>query len=318
MGRGLLGHDQHGHLRARARGLRLHSGRRGRRLLVRRVPQDPEARQAAPRLRRRRLLGRRGHARGLPARAPGHPRRSGADRDRRLPPPRERVAGGGGRGRPGCPGGRPVDHRRELPHRSRRTHRRVHGARPRRRGEARCVRRPLRGPRARVPRPVGPAPRLGGGPVLRRAQPRRDRRRGGARRRVLRGGARGRHPGREGVSVQDRRGRCRRHVVDRLGEPGRAHAVRPARGLGSRERRHHLRRRDPLGAGLRHLAQEGCRRHHEPRHEPGRARAQALDHRRPEPVGCERRRRRARDGTAHTVPGAELDGRRRDHRAALA
>ena len=38
VGRGVLRHDQHGHLRARARDLRLHPGGRGRRLLRRRVP----------------------------------------------------------------------------------------------------------------------------------------------------------------------------------------------------------------------------------------------------------------------------------------
>ena len=59
VGPGLLRHDQHRHLRARARGVRLHPRGRGRRLLRRRVPGDPEAGQAALRIRRRGLLGGR-------------------------------------------------------------------------------------------------------------------------------------------------------------------------------------------------------------------------------------------------------------------
>ncbi len=49
--------------------------RRGRRLLGRRVPGGARATAAAHRPRDRRLLGRRRHARGVPARARGHPRR---------------------------------------------------------------------------------------------------------------------------------------------------------------------------------------------------------------------------------------------------
>ena len=43
------------------------------------------------------------------------------------------------------------------------------------------------------------------------------------------GERRGHQPGREDLPVQDGRGRRGRHLVDRVGEPRRAHAVRPAR-----------------------------------------------------------------------------------------
>ena len=66
-----------------------------------------------------------------------------------------------------------------------------------------------------------------------------------------------------------------RHVVDRVGEQGRAHAVRPARRARPRQRRHHPRGRGPPRDGVRHLAEEGLGRQHEPRHEPHRPRAQA-------------------------------------------
>ena len=75
----------------------------------------------------------------------------------------------------------------------------------------------------------------------------------------------------------------------------------------ARQRRHHLRGRDAPRDGLRHVAEEGLGRHHEPRHEPGRPRAQAGDHRRAQPHRRQRRGPRARHRAAHPVPGAELE-----------
>ena len=168
---------------------------------------------------------------------------------------------------------------------------------------------------------LGPAVRLRGTVIGRSCDLRAHaavRRRSGARRRVLRRRGCGRQPGRQGVPVQDRRGGCGRHLVDRLGEPGRAHVVRSPRRGGSRERGHHARGRDPARHGLRHLAQEGCGRQHEPRHQPGRPRAEAVDHRWAEPLRGQRRGRRARHSPADPLPSPELDDRRRDLGAVVA
>ena len=105
----------------------------------------------------------------------------------------------------------------------------------------------------------------------------------GRRRRVLRRRGRGDQPEREDLPVQDGRGRRGRHVVDRVGEPRRAHAVRPARRARPRQRRHHPRGRGAPRHGLRHRAAEGLDRHDEPRHQPHRARAEARAHRRAQP-----------------------------------
>ena len=77
LGRGVLRHDQHRHLRARSRRVRVHPRRRGRRLLRRRVPGRARPRPAAPRHGRRRLLGRRRHAGVVPHRAREPARRPG-------------------------------------------------------------------------------------------------------------------------------------------------------------------------------------------------------------------------------------------------
>ena len=66
-----------------------------------------------------------------------------------------------------------------------------------------------------------------------------------------------------------RAGRAR-HVVDRVGEQGRAHAVRPARCARARQRRHHLGGRGAARDGVRHRAQEGLGRLHQPRHQSRR------------------------------------------------
>ena len=123
-------------------------------------------------------------------------------------------------------------------------------------------------------------------------------------------------PRREGVPVQDGRGERRHQLVDRVGEPGHAHPLRAPRRERPRERRHHARAGGPPRDGLRQRAEEGLDGHHEPRHQPRRAGAQAVDHRRPQPRRGDRRRRRARDGAADPVPGEELARPGRDHGAA--
>ena len=84
------------------------------------------------------------------------------------------------------------------------------------------------------------------------------------------GAGRDHQPVGEDLPVQDGRAGRGRHVVDRVGEPRRAHAVRPARRARPRQRRHHLRGRGAPRDGVRHRAQEGLGRLHEPRHEPRR------------------------------------------------
>ena len=101
LGPGLLRHDQHRHLRARARGLRLHPPRAAGRLLRRGLPGRARGRAADLRLRGRRLLGGRRHHRGLPQGPPGHPRRAGPGRDRRVPAARPGC--GWARARPSTP-----------------------------------------------------------------------------------------------------------------------------------------------------------------------------------------------------------------------
>ena len=129
------------------------------------------------------------------------------------------------------------------------------------------------------------------------------------------GAGRGHQPGREDLPVQDGRGGRGRHVVDRVGEPGRPHAVRPAGRARARQRRHHARGRGAARDGLRHRAEEGLGRHHEPRHEPRRAGAEAGDDRRPQPHRRQRGGPRARDGAAHALPGAQQPVAGRHHRA---
>ena len=104
------------------------------------------------------------------------------------------------------------------------------------------------------------------------------------------GARRDRQPGGEDLPVQDGRGRRARHVVDRVGEQGRAHALRPPRRARSRQRRHHVRGRGPPRDGVRHRAQEGLGRVHEPRHEPRRRARSSGRSSRAQPE------RRARDG----------------------
>ena len=100
LGAGLQRHHQHRDLRPRAGDLRLHPRRGVGRLLGRVVPRRAGRRQRALRLRRRRLLGGRGHPRGLPELPPGHPRRQGPGRHPGLPAATRCVGGQGRRDRP--------------------------------------------------------------------------------------------------------------------------------------------------------------------------------------------------------------------------
>ena len=70
--------------------------------------------------------------------------------------------------------------------------------------------------------------------------------------------------------------------------------------------------------GVRHRAQEGLGRVHEPRHEPLGPGAQAGVHRGPEPQRRARDGPRARDGAGHALPGPQRAGAGRDHGAARA
>ncbi len=168
----------------------------------------------------------------------------------------------------------------------------------------------MRRPRPRLHRPRRAPARRGDRPRERhsRRRPRRGERR--HRRRVLRRRARDHQPVGEDLPVQDGRARRARHVVDRVGEQGRPHAVRPARRARSRERRHHLGGRRPARDGLRHRAQEGLGRLHQPRHEPVRACAQARADRRPQPERRARDGPRAVDGPARRASRCAPSGRR--------
>ena len=255
VGRGVLRHDQHRHLRARARS----------------SSSSPRARSStSPATCSRRVLEQGSTLLGTSStgywedvgtleayrtRARGHPRRPGAARDRRASElARRRVARRG---------------RRRLARRRASTARcssattaaieagavlrAVHRARRRRRREGR------RAPRARGrARPRATSGRRRGlrGAVIGRASDIRDARRVEEgvvrRRRVLRRRATRSSTRREDLPVQDGRGRRARHVVDRVGEPGRAHAVRPARRARPRQRRHHVRGRGAARDGVRH------------------------------------------------------------------
>ena len=111
----------------------------------------------------------------------------------------------------------------------------------------------------------GGAPAGRGRRAARRPAPRRPLRRGrGARRRVLRRRAtRCVEPGREGLPVQDGRGRAPSSTPRSSGSrTGRAQPVRPRRRRRAGQRRHHPRAGRAGGHGLRHHAQEGRHGHH--------------------------------------------------------
>ena len=83
--------------------------------------------------------------------------------------------------------------------------------------------------------------------------------------------------GREGVPVQDRRAGRGHQLLDRVGEPGLPLAVRAGRRGRPGQRRHHARAGHPGGHGLRHHPQEGRHDHHVARLEPVGPDAEAGD-----------------------------------------
>ena len=261
VGRGVLRHDQHRDLRARARGVRPHPRRRGRRLLGRRVPGDP--RTTGGKLYGHVVDGywedvgtleayRTAHEDILDGRV--------ADRDPGLPGARAGVARRERRRLARRRGRRAGAHRRQLPHRGGRGAAAVHRARRRRRREGRRAARAQRRARPRLHRAVDARARRG-------ARPRRATSATACASRKASSSATSRFIGADAIinpsvkiypfkSVDTG---ARRHVVDRVGEPGRAHAVRPARCARPRQRRHHLRGRGAPRDGVRHRARRRAR-----------------------------------------------------------
>ena len=99
LGPGLHGHDQHGHLRARARGAPPCARGTAVRLLQGALPAPPRDGPAALRLRRRGLLAGHRQPRPVPAGELRRARRARAPRHPRDPAARQRLGGGGGRAR---------------------------------------------------------------------------------------------------------------------------------------------------------------------------------------------------------------------------
>ena len=308
VGRGVLRHDQHRHLRARARGVRLHPRGRGRRLLRRRVPRG--ARSGASRCYGHVADGYWEDVGTLEAylpRAPGHPRRPGAtSRSTASGSATDVWLGEGRRGRARRAHRRPGRHRRQLPDRGRRARARVHRARPRRRREGRRV------PRARRSCTTTCTSARGAG---------------------LRGAVIGRvrdlraHAAvEEGVVVGDECFVGEGAVVNPgvkvypfktveagavvtssiVWESRGARTLFGRRGVArARQRRHHPRGRGPPGDGLRHALKKGAVVTTS-RDTSRVARAlKRVDHRRAQPLRRQRRGRRARHGAAHPVPGAQ-------------
>ena len=266
VGPGVQRHHQHRHLRARARDLRLHRSRPAGRLLQRGVPGAARRRQAALRRRRRGLLGGRRHARGLRRRPQGHPRRQG----RRSTSPASSSADGVWLGE-GAEIHPDADDRR-----ARRSSATTAASRPARASAEYTVLganvrvRGRRRPRARR-RPRQRLPRRGRAPAGRRRRPglRPAQRRARARRASVLGdecfvgedAVLGR--GRQGLPVQDGRGRARSSTPRSCGSRRGARSLFGRGGRGrAGQRRHHPRARRPGGDGLRHHAQEGRHGHH--------------------------------------------------------
>ena len=251
VGPGLLGHDQHRHLRARARGADAHPDRRAVRLLEGALPAAARDGPADLRTRARRLLAGHRQPRPVPAGELRRARREGAPEHRRRAAARQRLDRRGRRHlrRRGDRG--PRVHRQPLPDRARRVGRAVH--RPlERRHAARA--RPDRAHRDRLLDARG-AERADRGrdhrPLVRHPRPRpdpgggRDRRRGDDRLRVEH------HAARPDLPLQGGRDR-----LSALREPdlGDARVVAPLR----QGRRHRARQRRP-DPGDRRAARDRAR-----------------------------------------------------------
>ena len=228
LGPGLQRHDQHRDLRAGAGDLRPHRRRPPGRLLVRGLPGAARGGPAPVRGGGRRLLGGRGHARGLRQRPQGHPRREGRRRRPRLRGVRRRVGGGGERDPPRRRHRRARRHRRQRPGRGRRPPGRVHRARRQREGPGRRRARPRARPRQRLPRRGGAPGRRRRRPGLRPPPWRPLRGRLGPRRRVLHRRGRRHRRRRQGVPVQDGRGRAPSSTRRSCGSPAAPAACSPA------------------------------------------------------------------------------------------
>ena len=131
VGPGLLGHDQHRDLRARARGAEARAEGGPVRLLQAAVPAAARDGAADLRARLRGLLAGHRQPRPVPAGELRRARRARAAVDPRLQAARQRLGGGGRRGRRRRGRRGAGVHRRRLPHRARRVGRPVLGARRR-------------------------------------------------------------------------------------------------------------------------------------------------------------------------------------------
>ena len=281
-------------------------------------PAALEAGQAALRLRGRRLLGGRGHARGLPEVPPGHPRPAGAGGHRR--------ASSSG---PGCGWARAPRSTRASSHRGSGGDRRQLRRRARGHGSAQyctlgrnvrigdnAVLAALGGPRQHLPGLRGADRRQRPRPGLRPPRGRALRGGRGPRRRVLRGRPR-RDQGRgEGLPVQDGRGRGHRQLVDRLGVEGGPVPVRPGRRPGPGQRGHQPGAGRPALDGLGLDLREGRHRHHLAGHQPGGPGAQAGHHGRLQRRRGQRRRPRGGHRPGHPVPDHLVGQPGRHHRPA--
>ena len=283
MGPGLLRHDQHRHLRARARGAAAHPDRPAVRLLEGAVPAAARDGAADVRLRLRRLLAGHRQPRPVPAGELRRARREGRARHLRASRSRGDVWVGEGveiddvEGVEGpafignyCTISPRVVGRAVLGARA------GHDAARARRASARSVidasllHRPQRARRGRDPRP-----QLRRARARARARGRRDRRPGDARRPVRR------LPGRADLPVQGGRVRRADPREPDLGVARHDAPVRQGRRARPRQRRPDARGRDPLRRGARHGAEarRACRR--EPRERAGVPDDQARDHLRP-------------------------------------
>ena len=203
----------------------------------------------------------------------GHPRRQG----RRSTSPASSSSDGvwlgeGAEIHPEATVDGPGGHRRQLPGRGRRPHRRVHGARHATSG---CGPTPTSSARSCTTTPT--SARACGCAAPSSAAPatcaRGVRVRGGrrARRRVLRRRERRARPGREGLPVQDGRGGRRRQLLDRLGvarRPAACSAATAWPGLANVDITPELATRVAMAYGTH--AQEGHHGHHLARLEPRR------------------------------------------------
>ena len=280
VGRGVLRHDQHGDLRARAGGARADPGRRPLRLLEGAVPPPAGGGRTPVRVRDRGLLAGHREPDPVPGGQPGRARRKGQAGDARSAAARERMGGRGIAGRAGGAHRGPGRDRQLLRDRRDRHDRPLHGARQQRDREGAVRDRVLRDRLQLLPGPAHPGAGGAGRQELR--DPRaRDRVRGGRdRRRVLDRGAVHDRAARARVSVQDRRDRGPRAALPDLAAAWHDDAVHRRGRDRHRERGRDARDGDAAGDGLRHDAAARRQDRREPRRPSGLAHDQARDDRR--------------------------------------